>query len=315
MTLSSHQSIEAIRSGRGTAYSPMVASLFSHVILDVDDVILRTQEAIQAGTQALREALVARLGPSVGGRVADLFSENHATMVRHFRRVGSSTGADQDVRQLKERMQYWQRSVVKAGFEVKQWSRDTFLAIALERAGCEVTAVVLDEALRCYWTEVAAASVLYPDAGPFFVRLRELGIPYHLATGSDGTLYFDDSSRGFTYDPERCRARKLGRLKCLAEIGIREEDVSVGDPHGKPSFAFFERVLNDFETKIGAKIDRARTVAIGDSYTDDIEPLLRLGVGRGAVLVRPGWAATGPAEAKGLGQGVGVLSSLMELVS
>ena len=140
-------------------------------------------------------------------------------------------------------------------------------------------------------------------------RFRTLGAHVHLATNSDGFLIFDEGAQTFLYDPEDAVAKKRARLGVVQEVGVLPEDVSVGDPIGKPAPAFFEAVLQEIKKRgCSAPLDRA--VCIGDSLVNDVLPLMALGVTRGVWLLKE---HTGPSVAVPEHPGVIKLRDLREL--
>ncbi|PON19455.1 hypothetical protein C2W62_02715 [Candidatus Entotheonella serta] len=176
--------------------------------------------------------------------------------------------------------------VTEAGYEVKVWSRHALIACALEACELPVTTAVVHDVADHYWAFIAQHATVYPDAAALIQELWRADIPVHLATGSDGFLIFDEARQTFVYDPKDAVQRKLDRLQGLYELGFRPEQINIGDPVGKPSPTFFRTALRDFAQHLGGEINLGQTVAIGDSLTHDILPLLELGAGRGVWLQR-----------------------------
>lgn len=253
-------------------------------IFDVDDVIVDTDRAGALAERAVVEPLRKRIGDGAAARVREAFSNGYDILRTQLRRPAGEEG--EEFAQHHARIRGWQESILAAGFELKLWSRDSLLAIALEDAGVPVTGDLVTAAADEYWRVIAEKTRIHDDAALIVPRLRARGIAVHLATNSDGFLRFDPRVHAFTYDPAYAATRKLARLACIEQIGLSGQDVSVGDPIGKPKRAFYERVLEDFSAKIGDRIDPAQTIAVGDSLTNDVLPFLALGVKRGAWLVR-----------------------------
>ncbi|MBK7857288.1 MAG: HAD family hydrolase [Archangiaceae bacterium] len=227
-----------------------------HVILDVDDVMVDTDGAVAAAMAAL------------DARVAGLLQRHYQTLISDLR--GEKPVAYPPLRQ---RIEGWQRGLL----EVKQWSRECLLAICFEDIGVKPTAALIEREARAYWGAITEKTVVYPDAAELIGVLKARGIDFQLATNSDGFLDFDEARQTFTYAPEVSARRKIERLGLLAELGITPAHITVGDPVGKPLEGFYRKVLADIAARTGKSVDVARTLAVGDSFTNDVEPFMRLG--------------------------------------
>ena len=255
-----------------------------HVIFDVDDVLIIMDEALLAAEAAIEAPLGRRFGPVTAKKVRENFTANYQTLLDHLR---LPVGARNEVyEKLRARIDAWQKGVTDAGFEVKQWSRDTLLAVAIEDAGEQPSAASVDEALNAYWSTLTEKTRLYPDAAALCGTLRERGVTFHLATNSDGFLSLDDQRRTFVYDPPSSAERKVARLGATKTLGAERRNITVGDPIGKPGAAYYARVIQEFSDALGKQIDLTRTLAVGDSLKADVVPFLQAGVGYGAWLVR-----------------------------
>lgn len=255
-----------------------------HVIFDVDDVLIDMDQALLAAEAAIEPALAALLGnePARGAREA--FTRNYGTLLAHLRLPpGEKLPA---YTALRARIEAWQRGVTGAGFEVKQWSRDTLLAVSLEDAGATPTAALLEAGLSAYWSTLTDATRLYPDAERLCARLREEGVSFHLATNSDGFLSLDAARGTFVYAPQTSAERKVARLGATRALGVARSNITVGDPIGKPGAAYYARVLAEFGAAAGRPLALDRTLAVGDSLKADVLPFLQAGVAHGAWLVR-----------------------------
>jgi FMN phosphatase YigB (HAD superfamily) len=255
------------------------------VIFDVDDVVTEMDGVIVAAERAVIAPIAAAHGQPAAERVSASLTASYATL-RAQLRAGPGEVAPGYLA-LRARIEGWQRGVTEAGFEVKQWSRDTLLAIAMEDQGLSFAAQTLVAAAAAYWRTVAEQSRLYDDAARAFALLSRRGIPFQLATNSDGFLRYDHPARTFRYDPPYAVAKKLERMRALAAHGIEPQAVTIGDPIGKPSPAFYQRVLADLSARVGP-VSPDALLAIGDSAVNDVLPLLELGAIRGGVLDRHG---------------------------
>jgi FMN phosphatase YigB (HAD superfamily) len=255
-----------------------------HVIFDVDDVLIIMDEALLAAEAAIEAPLARRFGAITARKSRANFTAHYQTLLDHLR---LPVGARNEVyERLRARIDAWQKGVTDAGFEVKQWSRDTLLAVAMEDAGEQPTAASVNEALDAYWATLTEKTRLYPDAAALCEKLRERGVTFHLATNSDGFLSLDDARRTFVYDPPSSAERKVARLGATQALGAARRNITVGDPIGKPGAAYYARVIQEFSDTLGRPIDLTRTLAVGDSLKADVVPFLQAGVGYGAWLVR-----------------------------
>lgn len=258
-------------------------------ILDVDDVLLATVEALDASSRAMLVPLTEHLGSGQAAAVQREFTLAMGLLTRQLRACGGEP--EEDCVDLMRRTARWQRGLTEAGFEVKVWSRHALLACALESCGLPVTTAIVTAAADLYWTTLATQAAVWPDAAALVRRLRAAGVAVHLATGSDGFLAFDDARQTFSYSPERSTRLKLDRLRSLAQLGFCADDITVGDPVDKPRPEFYRRVLRRFAYAAGCDVDLDRTVVVGDGLGNDVLPLLELGAARGVWLLRDRAAA------------------------
>jgi FMN phosphatase YigB (HAD superfamily) len=253
-------------------------------IIDVDDVMLETTKASHMAEQAILGPLAQHLGPANADVVQREFARAMATLTQQLRSPSATPSSAYQA--LRHRIATWQQGLTEAGFEIKEWSRHTLVACALDACHLPVTAAVVQAVADHYWETVAQHATVFPDAVGLLEHLREGGVAVHFATNSDGFLTFDETHQTFVYDPEAGVRRKLARLRGLSALGIDHRAISIGDPIGKPHPAFFRTVLRDFAAHLGREVDLRHTVAIGDSLTSDIRPLLDLGVAHGIWLLR-----------------------------
>lgn len=248
-----------------------------HVVFDVDDVMVDTDAAVSAAMAAVDPLIAPRL------------QRHYETLIAHLR--GEDPPAYPP---LRKRIEGWQPDLA----EVKQWSRECLIAICLEDLGEKPTAALIEQEAELYWRAITEGTVVYPDAAELARRCVSRGISIHFATNSDGFLGFDDARGTFTYDPAQSARKKIARLHLLRAHGMNEGNITVGDPIGKPHPAFYEKAL--------AGLDRAHTLVVGDSLTNDVLPFLKAGVARGAWLRRGGGEGA---------EGVTAVKTLLELES
>lgn len=256
---------------------------FSAVFLDVDDVMLDMDRIADLGVRSVSTPLEASLGDAAEA-VQATFAETYGVLIKQLR---SKAGVvHPDFQALRGRIEEWQHGVTERGYEVKIFSRHALMAIALERHGHPVTKALVEGPVDHYWKVLADATEVFPDAKEAIARLRDEGTPFQLATNSDGFLSFDDDAGTFRYDPEDAVRRKLDRLDALRDLGIPDEQITIGDPVGKPKPGFYDAVLRDFAAVHGRPAELGRAVAVGDSLTSDVLPFLDLGVRFGAWVQR-----------------------------
>ncbi len=257
---------------------------FSAVFLDVDDVMLDMDRVAHLGVEAVLAPLTAALGETEARAVQASFADGYATLIAELRSGGGEAGSAYTT--LRRKIARWQRGATEQGYELKMFSRHTLLAIALEAHGQPVTEALIDGAIDHYWQVLADATEVFADARIAVERLVESGTPFLLATNSDGFLLFDERAQTFRYDPEDAVRRKRARLSALRAIGIDDAQISIGDPIGKPNPGFYQAVLADFERFFGRPPDLSRALAVGDSLTSDVLPLMSLGVRWGGWVQR-----------------------------
>ena len=255
-----------------------------YVILDVDDVLIDT------------DAAETRARVELGAALADLFDAalSRSIYEEFFRRwdlivdwqQGALRRGDPRLEEVYGRLCFWQRGVTGAGYEVKFWSRDAMLASALEANGVEPSTRILEHVVSRYWKALAENSKIFADAVTALNGLKRASLRIHLATNSDGNLRFDDRRKILIYEPEAAESAKRSRLRCLADLGFTDGNLTVGDPIGKPDVRFCRKVLGAFSSDIGEEVDLRRTLVLGDSLGSDILPFLELGAARGWWLRR-----------------------------
>lgn len=253
------------------------------VIFDVDDVFIDMDLLADKAVDGAGDVLVEHLGTDGGERVRRRFAEHYDTLRSQLRsRPEEQTP---DFLALRDAITRWQSAVLEAKHPLKIWSRETMLAVALEREGFAVDGALVHAVVDAYWSVLKAHSRLFEDARRAVERFRRAGAHVHLATNSDGNLSYDAATKSFGYDPEHARATKASRLEVLREADIDDEHLTIGDPIGKPDPAFFQGALRAAMASVG-DVPLDRVLAIGDSYSDDLKPLLDLGVTRGVWLLR-----------------------------
>jgi FMN phosphatase YigB (HAD superfamily) len=282
---------------------------FSAVFFDVDDVMLDMDRIAHLGVQAVLTPLSLAIGEDAARVVQASFAEGYAILIRQLRSAGV---VHPEYVALRAEIARWQRGVTEAGYELKMFSRHALLAIALEKHGHRVTEALVHGAVDHYWQVLADATEVFPDARAVIAELVAQRVPFLLATNSDGFLLLDERAQTFRYDPEDAVRRKLLRLGALRAIGIADEQISIGDPIGKPNQEFYAQVLSDFARFYGREAELERAVAVGDSLTSDVLPLMQLGVRWGAWLVRGRQEASSFLEAH---PNVAAIRSLSELWS
>ena len=257
---------------------------FRYAILDVDDVLLATQQAEPRAARALLGALSGFLDSEKAAAVHREFVEGWRTLQRQHWSCAES--AEEAYSALERSIAEWQRGVVEQGYQVKLWSRQALLACALASQGVEISNRLVHGVTEAYWQEMAECADVHPDAAAAVRHLGSTGCHVHLATDSDGFLVFDECEQTFTYDPEASAREKIRRLRALWALGFGPRDVTIGDPVGKPDPEFSKGTVAEFSRKIGHAIDVRRTVVVGDSFAKDVEPFLKIGVASGVWLVR-----------------------------
>ncbi|MEK7569947.1 MAG: HAD family hydrolase [Patescibacteria group bacterium] len=149
------------------------------------------------------------------------------------------------------------------------WSRQICAMYAAEQINLPMTPAQAAEVAVVFWQAVAERATLYPDTLPFLQRLDDAGIPYHIFTGSDGHLRWQNDV--WAYDPDFARTEKAKRLETLVPLGVRPASVTTGDPYEKPDKRFYEAMLRNAEIATGKNILAAQAIAVGDSFAIDVQ--------------------------------------------
>ncbi|MBI4818009.1 MAG: HAD family hydrolase [Deltaproteobacteria bacterium] len=262
--------------------APPEATLPAFYVLDVDDVVLDMDRSRPVAEHALGASLSDRYGSTRGESLRRAVVAGYEILRRQLRAPAGTIA--EGYPEFLARITHWQRGLVAAGHRPKVFSRETLLAIALEDHALPVEALVVRAVVDAYWEALASASRVYADASALISTLQARGAKVHLATNSDGFLHLSEGT--FVYDPADARLRKWARMEpALMTIGITVEDVTIGDPVGKPEPGFCARTLERFRVR-APDLDLTRTLAVGDSVSNDVLPFLAAGVARGAVIVR-----------------------------
>lgn len=146
---------------------------------------------------------------------------------------------------------------------VKQWSRERWIELASDRLGLGLGPVDVTLARDLYWRTLGAGLAIYPDADIFLQRVRERRLPLVLMTASDSVLRL--AGAGFAYDPAFAAEYKRRRLALLPIVA---SEMVVGDPHDKPSAAFFDAV--DAAVRAHTQAPFGKILAVGDSPKSDL---------------------------------------------
>lgn len=254
------------------------------IIFDVDDVVIDMDAMAQSAHEGLQRRLAELLDEGSAERIVTQLKRSYATLRGELR--AGTPGCDDAAHGLVRRIEGWQAGALDAGFELKLWSRQVLLAVAMQDLGLEVSARVVHAGAEAYWAAVHAHTLIPPDVPRVLQRARDAGQVVHLATNSDGWMSYDAGAQTFNYDPDASDRHKRRRLQPLLELGLSPEDITVGDPSGKPFAGFYQAVLRDLRAKTGQTIDLSQVLVVGDSLTNDIVPFLELGVPAGAWILR-----------------------------
>lgn len=189
--------------------------------------------------------------------------------------------------QIMTRMRQLQLEVVEKYGEPKHWSKGCMIWIAAERLGKTVSVEQVIQARDAYWTARINASKPYEFLQAFAKFLKEHAIKLILMTGSHAVMDLKEVGGELRadYDADFSARQKIEALTPLIAHFFQEFNIITGDPHDKPSDAFFERVLGMAEG-LGIEIhdENPNIVAIGDSELGDLE-WLRKNKGCSTVLV------------------------------
>lgn len=224
------------------------------VAADVDFTLFTFGVAHAAAINAVRSAIDRCLG--------DALQETFDMILEGSRRIDHSTWELRGM--YEELLSAMTEKQGVAPAEVKVWSRETQIQVLSDR---ERLGFTIDDIVRTrdvFWGALASSGGLYPDVETFLQRLESMQIPLVLMTASDSVMRPTDG--GFVYDPAYAREYKTRRLDAM---GLSYASVVIGDPHDKPSDAFFD-LVDQAVKNAGAK-NVGRAVAVGDSPKGDVE--------------------------------------------
>src|SRR5262245_4212989 len=127
--------------------------MIKYVLFDVDDVVIDTDAAGAAAERSVADPLSKLLSEELAERVARGLSEGYEPLRRQLRRPAGERPDEFVAHEAKIRR--WQTGILAAGHELKLWSRDSLLAIALEDAGIAVRGELVTPAVDHYWRVLA----------------------------------------------------------------------------------------------------------------------------------------------------------------
>ncbi|MDD9932828.1 MAG: hypothetical protein OXT09_04455 [Myxococcales bacterium] len=133
-------------------------------ILDVDDVLLCVAEASYSGMAQVQRALQRHLAARDAQRVCEAFGRHLSTLAARLHQAGTPAPA---YVQLRARLEHLQEPILRAGYDLKEWSRQAVLACALIDCDIAPGRRVIDDAADAYWRHIEEKAGLHVDVADF----------------------------------------------------------------------------------------------------------------------------------------------------
>ncbi len=237
------------------------------VVGSLEDIPLDGAEAVAADVDYTlvdfgrgHRAAIAALACAYGEAFAQLVNESFALTLEAGRRLDDERW---EARDRYAALLAAARAKTPAGEGLKHWSRERWIEIASDQLGLGFNHGETARARDLYWESLSREARVYPDAEVFLRRLADRKLPLVLMTASDSVLR--QTEAGFAYDPAFAAAYKRRRLSLLP---ILADEAVIGDPHDKPSAAFFDLV--DAAVRRQSMAPFERVLAVGDSPKSDL---------------------------------------------
>lgn len=225
------------------------------VAADVDHTLFDFDPAHEAAVKAVRSRIDKRLGESLGAVFELMLAGSRLPADRAWDRREEF---DAMIRRIAE-FQPWADPA-----HPRKWSRESWMQVINDRDALGMAPSDIARASETYWKTLGSSGGIYPDARTFLRRLKERRIPLVLMTASDSMLKMENGE--FVYDAAFARRKKTERL---ALMDIPHASAVIGDPHDKPSAAFYDQV-DEAVYSVGAD-NVGRAVSVGDSLRGDVE--------------------------------------------
>lgn len=260
--------------------------------LDVDDTVLDTDGAHEAGSAALQAELAAVLGPSEAQRLVDRFNRQYwliragysAKEPADWEKVPGGQKAYED---LLDQIRSYQPEVIKQYGTAKLWSREVLLKLCADGLSIQLPGELIGPLVGIFWDGVAQHSSVLPDASELISAIRRRTCSVHLFTSSDGRLHYDTNRQSFWYEPEESRRLKDKRIERHRSQGLDFDTLTISDPFDKPDPRGFQSMLGRAQEFLGRPVEPQDCVMVGDSYSGDLAvPHEKLGFGL-SVWYRP----------------------------
>lgn len=241
--------------------------------LDIDDCLIETSQLDTAELIALESSL-SDLGIKKAKAITKEFSKNFHRLYDHHQGKHLSKLELQKLDQYFKDLKLLERNIIKKYGQIKKWSREVCLYISAAKFGVRLNSGEIEKATIELWKAITDHNPFYPDALIFLKSLIVNRKSFYLISGSDCRLVYDQKNNLFNYNPEYSRKLKLKRLQKFMDIGVKSENIFIGDPYDKPNPWVFKQALLKAKKDIGT----FTSVMIGDSVNNDLLPAFEAGI-------------------------------------
>lgn len=248
---------------------------------DIDDTLIATAKNSITAAEGIADILKNTFGQETSKKIQNKFIELFHLLYMGHTNSGNwdSKGLKQNHEKLVEKIFSLQKNIIAEGYNLKKWSREILIKIALDDLGLRYSSEQICEAADAYWMKISKLSDPFSDALFLIREIKKHKRPIILVTGSDARLILKPNGQ-FEYDPKYSEALKRERVIILSDKGVGFDGISIGDPEDKPHLDFFQKAVHTAEDNLGHKINLKDAIMVGDSYSADLQvPKEKMGFG------------------------------------
>lgn len=242
--------------------------------LDIDDCLIETSRLGKTELTALELSLVSQKVPKAPEITEEFKNSFHRLYDRHQGKILSKNDIE-ILRQYMAKLKDLEKNIIQEFGQVKKWSREVFIYLAAQKFGVTLSEEQILVSSTALWQAIAANTPFFPDALKFLKKLKSENLKFYLISSSDCRLKFDSVKNQFIYDPDYSRELKFKRLSKFLTLGIRKENIFIGDPYDKPNLWIFQEALKKARTD---NPKRFFSIMVGDSLKNDLLPAKKAGI-------------------------------------
>lgn len=249
--------------------------------LDIDDCLIETSRLGSYELNSLESSLVSQNIPHAAKITAEFTKSFHRLYDFHQGKQLSVNEVEL-LNQYMAKLKNLEKNIIQKYGQVKKWSREVFIYLAAKKYDVSLTAKQILISSTALWQAITQNTPFYPDALLFLKTCKSENLParrrggkIYLISSSDCRLKFNSAKKQFIYDPEYSRKLKLKRLEKFLQLGIKKENIFIGDPFDKPHLWIFQEALKKARTD---NPKRFFSIMVGDSLTNDLLPAKSAGI-------------------------------------